>query len=210
MDLAPLAALVTRELRSGERDGTPTKVAVARRTYPTDRADLWDALTDAERLPRWFLPVSGDLREGGTYQLEGNASGTVERCAAPEWFAVTWEYGGTVSWLAVTLTEAEGGTTLELVHESPVEPEFWALFGPGAVGLGWDLGLLGLGMYAESGEAVDPGFAASFNFTLEGQAFIRVAADGWRDAAIADGEDPAAAATAADGAYAAYTVAPEG
>ena len=209
MDFTPLALLVTREVRSGERDGGPTRVAVARRTYPTDRADLWDALTDAERLPRWFLPVSGDLREGGTYQLEGNAGGTVERCTAPESFAVTWEYGGTVSWLEVTLTEADGGTTLELVHEAPVEPEFWALFGPGAVGLGWDLGLLGLGMYAESGEAVDPAFAASFNFSPEGQAFIRVASDGWRDAAVADGDDPEVATTAADGAYAAYTVAPE-
>jgi hypothetical protein len=85
----------------------------------------------------------------------------------------------------------------------------WALFGPGAVGLGWDLALLGLAMHAESGEAVDPAFAANFNFSPDGQALIRAAADGWRDAAIADGEDPEVAATAADGAYAAYTTAPE-
>ena len=56
------AKLVTREIRTTERNGERVRVAVARRTYPTDRGDLWDCLTNAERIPRWFLPVSGDLR----------------------------------------------------------------------------------------------------------------------------------------------------
>ena len=64
------ADLASREVRSGSRDGSATKIAVARRTYPTSQADLWDALTNAERIPRWFLPVSGDLQVGGRYQLE--------------------------------------------------------------------------------------------------------------------------------------------
>lgn len=209
MDPLAAAHLVTREIRSGTRDGEPTRIAVARRTYPTDRADLWDAVTSPDRLPRWFLPLSGDLREGGTYQLEGNAGGTVETCRAPESFAVTWEFGGMVSWLEVTFTEAADGTTLELVHESPVDPAFWAQYGPGAVGLGWDSALLGLGMHVETGEAVDPAYAASFNFSAEGRGFLRTAADGWREAAVADGDDPEAATRAADGAYAAYTTAPE-
>ncbi|MEO6511425.1 MAG: polyketide cyclase, partial [Nocardioides sp.] len=134
---------------------------------------------------------------------------TVESCAAPESFAVTGEFGGMVSWLTVTLTEATEGTTLELVHESPVDPELWAQYGPGAVGLGWDGALLGLGMHVETGEAVDPAYAASFNFSPEGQQLLRAAAEGWRDAAVADGDDPEAAARAADGAYAAYTTAPD-
>ena len=90
MDPLAAAHLVTREIRSGTRDGEPTRIAVARRTYPTDRADLWDAVTSPDRVPRWFLPLGGDLREGGSYQLEGNAGGTVETCRAPESFAVTW------------------------------------------------------------------------------------------------------------------------
>ena len=79
-DPVTTAGLVTREVRSGIRDGAPTKIAIARRIYPADQADLWDALTNADRIPRWFLPVSGDLRVGGRYQLEGNAGGVVERC----------------------------------------------------------------------------------------------------------------------------------
>jgi hypothetical protein len=39
--------------------------------YPASQSDLWDAVTNADRIPRWFLPVSGDLRLGGHYQLEG-------------------------------------------------------------------------------------------------------------------------------------------
>ena len=51
--------------------------------YDTTLDDLWDACTNAERIPRWFLPVSGELRDGGRYQLEGNAGGTIERCDPP-------------------------------------------------------------------------------------------------------------------------------
>ena len=44
---------------------------------------MWDACTDPERIGRWFLPVSGDLRLGGRYQLEGNAGGEILRCEPP-------------------------------------------------------------------------------------------------------------------------------
>ena len=113
---------MTREVRTGSRDGAPTKIAIARRTYPTGQADLWDALTNAERIPRWFLPVSGELKVGGRYQLEGNAGGVVERCDEPESFAVTWEFGEMMSWLAVTLAPDGTGTRLELAHEAHVDP----------------------------------------------------------------------------------------
>src|SRR5580765_41820 len=91
------AGLVMRQVRTGSRNGVPTKIAVARRTYATDRDDLWDAVTNAERIPRWFLPITGDLRVGGRYQFEGNAGGAIERCAPPESFAVTWEMGPMLS-----------------------------------------------------------------------------------------------------------------
>ncbi|MGY1826657.1 SRPBCC family protein [Blastococcus sp. SYSU DS0541] len=208
IDPVSTAGLVTREVRTGSRGGAPTRIAVARRTYRAARADVWGALTDAERLPRWFLPVSGELRPGGRYQLEGNAGGVVESCQEPESFAVTWEFGGTVSWLRVHLAPSDGGTTLELVHEAPVDPEFWAQFGPGAVGVGWDLALMGLGLHLESGGPVDPELAATFTLTPEGAEFTRRAAAGWAEAAAADGDDPAAAREAADRTVAFYTTPP--
>ena len=204
-----VAAQIEREVRTGFRDGVSTRIAVARRTYPTDRADLWDAVTTVERIPRWFLPIEGDLRVGGHYQLQGNAGGTVERCDAPRSFAATWEMGGMMSWLEVTLTTVAEGTTLELVHESAVDPEMWGEYGPSAVGIGWDSGLLGLGMHLASGEPVDPELAATYLLTPEGLAFARESAAGWADAAIADGDDPAQAREAAERTVLAYTTLPE-
>lgn len=208
-DPAATVGLVTREVRSGSRDGAPTKIAVARRTYPTDRVDLWQALTDRERIPRWFLSISGDLHEGGRYQLEGNAGGVIERCEEPESFAVTWEYGEMTSWLVVRLTPAGDGTTLELTHESPIDPDFAARYGPGAVGVGWDLGLMGLGLYLESGVPVDPAAGLAFPTTPAGVEFVRQAAAGWADAAVADGDETGPAHEAAERTVAFFTTPPE-
>jgi uncharacterized protein YndB with AHSA1/START domain len=55
--------------------------------------------TNPERIPRWFLPVSGELKEGGRYQLEGNAGGTITRCDPPHGFDATWEMGSDMSWI---------------------------------------------------------------------------------------------------------------
>ncbi|MGW0181338.1 SRPBCC family protein [Nocardia sp. NPDC003345] len=208
-DPAGLAGLVSREIRTGERQGMPTKIAIARRTYPTDRDDLWNALTDADRLPRWFLPVTGELRIGGKYQLEGNAGGVVEECEPPDRFAVTWEMGPMISWLEVRLASAAAGTTLELTHEAPVDPDMWKQFGPGAVGVGWDLGLMGLGLHVDSGAAVDPAIALEFPATPEGLLFVRTSAAAWAEAAVADGDDPAVAHPAAEATVAFYTTVPE-
>lgn len=209
IDPMATAGLVTREVRTGSRDGAPTRIAIARRTYRTDRPDLWDALTNAERIPRWFLPISGDLELGGRYQIEGNAGGVIERCDEPEAFAVTWEMGPMTSWLAVTLNPADDGTTLELTHEAPVDPEMWAQYGPGAVGLGWDGALMGLGLHIDSGEAVDPAAAAAFATSPEGAEFYRQSAAGWAEAAVRDGDDTGAAEQAAARSVAFYTGAPE-
>ena len=203
------AGLVAREVRTGSRDGRATRIVVARRTYPTGQADLWDAVTNPERLPRWFLPVRGELRPGGRYQLEGNAGGTVERCDEPEAFAVTWEFGGQVSWLRITLTPASPGTTLEVAHEAPVDPDFWAQYGPGATGVGWDLGLMGLGLHLDTGATMEPEEAAAWPTTPPGVAFVRAAATGWARAAIADGDDPGDAHPAAERTITFYTVGPE-
>jgi uncharacterized protein YndB with AHSA1/START domain len=211
VDPATAAGLVTREVRSGVRDGAPTKIAIARRIYPTDQADLWDAVTNAERIPRWFLPVSGELVPGGRYQLQGNAGGVVERCDEPSSFAVTWEMGPMMSWLEVTLEAGEEGTVLELAHEAPVDPEMWGQYGPGAVGVGWDLCLLGLGLHvAGDGVPNAPAEADAFRTSPDGSEFIRQAGVSWADAAIADGDDPGPAHEAAERTIAAYTApAPE-
>jgi uncharacterized protein YndB with AHSA1/START domain len=209
IDPVAVSGLLDREVRTGSRGGEPTRVVVARRIYGTDRADLWDALTNPERLPRWFLPVAGSLEPGGRYQFEGNAGGAVEACDEPSSFTVTWEMGPMVSWLTVNLSTVPSGTQLELVHEAPVDPAFWEQFGPGAVGVGWELAMMGLGLHLETRAPVDPEEGAGYALTPDGRRFVELSAAGWASAAIADGDDAEAARAAGDRTLAFYTTVPE-
>lgn len=114
------------------------------RTYDATAEDVWDAITDPDRLRRWFLPVSGDLREGGNFQLEGNAGGDILTCSPPKLLRVT--FGGETSIVEVRLTPRGERTTVELEHTVP--PDMTA-GGAGAlyVGPGWDGALLGLELF---------------------------------------------------------------
>jgi uncharacterized protein YndB with AHSA1/START domain len=181
---------MTRMVRNLERDGKPAKAVIASCIYDTDAADLWNALTDPKRIPRWFLPISGDLKLGGRYQFEGNAGGTITECVPQKRIAATWEYGGGVSWVTVTLTPEKTGTRFELEHLAEVGAH-WDKFGPGAVGIGWELGLLGLASnIADPQTAIDPATGANWPTTVQGKAFVRVSSDGWGEADIAAGEKP--------------------
>ena len=198
-----------REVSGRVRGGKPTRVVRASRTYPTDETDLWDALTNRDRIPRWFLPISGDLRPGGRYQLEGNAGGTITRCDAPEALDVTWEFQGIVSWVMVRLSSEADGTLLTLEHEMPKDEEseaHWAQYGPGATGVGWDLSFLGLGLHIDSGGgAVDREAVAAWMGSDAGRRCIHDGAGAWAKAHIAAGEDPRIARGMAERTTAAYT-----
>ena len=193
-DVIDTLGAVRREVKACERDGRPARAVIAERTYDTSVADVWDALTNAERLPRWFAPVTGDLRLGGRYQIEGNAGGEVVACDAPTHLALTWEFGGGTSWLDVVLTEAgDAGTLLRLEHVAPLHdpgapqgPDMWDQFGPGAVGIGWDLSLLGLGEHLRTGEDVAAAGEAAL-LGEDGPAYMAVAGDGWYAAEVASG-----------------------
>ncbi|MDF5755599.1 SRPBCC family protein [Spongiactinospora sp. TRM90649] len=191
----------TRVLAAGE-----ARVQTISRTFDTDVEDLWDACTNPERLPRWFLPVTGELRLHGRYQFQGNAGGLIERCDPPKGFAATWEYGGEVSWIEVRLTPEPGGRArLELEHVAHVTDEMWKRFGPGATGVGWDLGLLGLSLHMASGHSVTPEWTAEFEASEDYRRFVALSSDLWREADVAAGADPEQAAAAAGRTAAAYT-----
>ena len=85
---------VTREVSTRAYEGKPARVVVVSRRYDTSPADLWEAITSADRIPRWFTPITGDLKLGGRYQLQGNAGGQILICEPPRHLKVTWEYGG--------------------------------------------------------------------------------------------------------------------
>jgi uncharacterized protein YndB with AHSA1/START domain len=178
----------------------------AHSSYDAAIEDVWDACTNPERIPRWFLPVSGDLRPSGRYQRQGNASGTIERCDPPRSFSATWEFGDQMSWIEVRLTaRPDGGTQLVLEHIAHVDDERWAEFGPGAVGVGWDMGFVGLAVHLSSGHSMDPWEGMAWAASAEGRQFMTLASQRWCDASIAAGTDQADARAAADRTTAAYT-----
>jgi uncharacterized protein YndB with AHSA1/START domain len=145
-----------------------------RRAYDTPIQDVWDAMTRPDRLERWFLPISGDLRPGGTFQLEGNAGGEILTCEPPRLLRTT--FGDPNSIVELRLTpHGDGDTLLELEHTVPIE---FAQSGAGAlyVGPGWDGALMGLGRYLR-GEAIgDPVAAAS---SPEAQEFSKHSVHAW-------------------------------
>ena len=199
---------VERTVAAVEREGRAARALTLSRVYAAALDDLWDAVANAERIPRWFLPISGELTLGGRYQLEGNAGGTITACEPLSHFALTWEFGGDVSWVEVRLSdeppsEAADGARLTLTHTALHSPH-WDEYGPGAAGVGWELGLLGLALHLAQPSAPKPD-AEAFAASADGRAFIAGSSEGWAQAAIAAGTQPDAARFAASRTTAFYT-----
>ncbi|MDQ2698254.1 MAG: SRPBCC domain-containing protein [Actinomycetota bacterium] len=205
---------VTRELETRDVDGVTSYVQTLTQTYPSPIDDVWDAVTSAERIPRWFLPISGDLRLGGSYQFEGNAGGEIRACDPPSdgsaSYTVTWGNGmGEPAIVHVRLTAVDATSTrftLENVAAADAIPDgFWEQFGPSATGMGWDSGLLGLASYFGGGEdGITPEEGQAWLATDEGKSFLRGSADRWAAAHIADGADSEFATAAATNTYRLY------
>jgi uncharacterized protein YndB with AHSA1/START domain len=195
IDIASHLGAIARVVEDREYQGQPVKVVIASRAYDTSPDDLWDALTDPARLKRWFAPVDGDLKLGGRFQVKGNASGTITACVPQKSFSATWEFGGAVSWINLAIEPTKsGGAHLTLEHLCPPSPH-WGQFGPGAVGVGWELGLLGLGMHTRSGAARDQFDEHAWGASDEGKQFVTDTGEGWIAADIAGGESGANATT---------------
>jgi uncharacterized protein YndB with AHSA1/START domain len=206
IDVSEQISAVRREVGTRVLEAGEARTVIIGQVYASPIEDVWDACTNPERIPRWFLPVSGELRLGGTYALTGNASGTITRCDPPHAFDATWEYGGGVSWIEVRLSPEPGGagTRFALTHIAHVDDR-WEQFGPGAVGVGWDLGVLGLAGHLGGGGAVEPAEGAAWMASADGRRFITESSEGWHDAHVAAGAGAAAARAAADRTTAAYT-----
>jgi uncharacterized protein YndB with AHSA1/START domain len=198
-----------RRVDGREHLGKPAIVAIAARTYDTSVDDLWNALTTPQRLTRWFSRVDGDLKLGGRYKIQGNAEGSITRCDPPEAFDLTWEFGGGTSWVTVRLAPEgrKARLTLEhIAHREGIGEDHLKKFGPGAVGIGWDLWFNGLARHlADPSLAIDPAAADAWLLSSEGKAFVRGSGDAWGAAHAASGEDPENARAQAERTITFYT-----
>ena len=203
-DIESHLGAVERSVSAVERDGRPARAVTLARSYDTTLEDLWDAVTNRERIPRWFSPISGELELGGRYQLDGNAGGVITACDQPTHLALTWEFGGDVSWVEVQLSDAGAGRArLTLTHTAHLS-KHWDEYGPGATGVGWELGVMALAIHLArptEPRLDEEAFAAS----AEGKRFMTGSSEGWGQAAIAFGTDAEAALAAARRTTAFYT-----
>ena len=56
---------VQRRVGARTMEAGEARTVVVSQAYDAAIEDVWDACTSAERIPRWFLPVSGELKLGG-------------------------------------------------------------------------------------------------------------------------------------------------
>jgi uncharacterized protein YndB with AHSA1/START domain len=89
--------------------------------FPASPAEVWEALTEPERLEEWFASeASLDLRPGGEGVFrwgDGDERRAVVRELEPEErLVLDWEDDGQV---VLELEEVDGGTRLHVVETSP-------------------------------------------------------------------------------------------
>ncbi|MER7013618.1 SRPBCC domain-containing protein [Saccharopolyspora sp. NPDC000359] len=176
MSINDWIAQTTRDVRASSISGKPGIAAVARRTYDAGIEEVWDAITTPERIQRWFLPLSGDLQQGGKFQLEGHAGGQILECDRPRKLHLEWRFEDhPYQEVVVTLTpDGDDKTKLELEHTGPGEG------GDGighvlAVGVGWDPALVSFGKFV-IGEEMDKQFWFESPEALE---FTKLSVKAW-------------------------------
>lgn len=201
-DILDELANARRTMGKGKLPAGEAYTIELRRRYDARIEDVWDAITSPERLQRWLKPVTGDLRLGGKFELEGGEHGEILRCEPPRLLKVSWLYGPDAdAWPGTSEVEVclapgpAGNTEFELIHAAVVEEPLFPTYGPGAGGVGWDLHLLALARMLAGAETIDH---EAVGESPEGREFVRRSAAAWGEAHLAAGGDPEHVAAAVE------------
>ncbi|MEV6415597.1 SRPBCC family protein [Kribbella sp. NPDC051718] len=191
IDILEHIAAIQRQV---SQTGEEVRVTL-RRTYQAEVEDVWDALTDPDRIRRWMMPITGELKVGGSFQLEGNAGGEILECEPPQRFKVS--FGGPTSLVEISLSQEGESTELQMDHSVPAD--FGGASGALYVGPGWDGALLGLALYVEGKleEHHDPQEMANSPEVIEfNKASIHAWVKALRDSGLVSAEELRAATEA--------------
>lgn len=127
--------------------------------YATDIEDLWSAITEPQRLVRWYGKLEGDFRVGGEFteyvsgsQNEGR--GRIEVCDPPRKLRVSTTANGGPERCSTADLVAEGDHTI-----LTIEVHGMSLEGLYAFGGGWQLHAEDLATYLAGHDVVDFGAA---------------------------------------------------
>jgi uncharacterized protein YndB with AHSA1/START domain len=115
--------------------------------YATDIDDLWSAITDPQRLARWYGKVDGDLRVGGEFTATVFGSGwdgrgRIDVCVPPRKLGVTmWEEDREEGVVTAELV-ADGDATILVIERRGIPlDKVWAY------GSGWQTHVEDLGAH---------------------------------------------------------------
>ena len=207
-DVLDELAAVRRKMGTATLPAGEAYTMELRRRYDAHLDDVWDAITQPERLSRWMKPVTGDLRLGGAFELDGGEHGEVLRCEPPRLLRVSWMFGPEADeWPGTSEVEVRlspgpaGDTEFELIHAAALAEPMFATYGPGAGGVGWDLHLLALARFLGEGEVLDH---EELQAAPAGDDFSRRSAAAWGDAHLAAGGEPDHVADAVEATTAFY------
>ncbi|WP_158895621.1 SRPBCC family protein [Amycolatopsis anabasis] len=145
---------VTREIGTRNIAGSAGCSVRIRRNFPAPIETVWKACTTREQINLWFLPVTGDLRVGGKYQLESYAEGEILRCEAPDLLSVTMAFQGGPGEAELRLTGGSGDeTVLQFEHAMVFDTAAWSAIAP-EIGAAWEVALKYLDVHLR-GEPID-------------------------------------------------------
>lgn len=112
--------LIERSMGDRKIDEGDARTAVLKRRFESPIDEVWAAITTADRIDRFFLPVDVDAA-AGTYAFQGQASGRILACEAPNLLRLEWlpPDRSEADQVEVRLTaDGAGATWLELEHAS--------------------------------------------------------------------------------------------
>ena len=163
IDIVREIEAVQREVGSGRIAAGEGRAVRLRRTYDAPIDDVWDALTEPERIGRWFLPISGDYRARRPLPVRGQRRRRDRRLRAPEQVAGHVGLRGDgqsrrrLGDRGAALAGGRRSDDRSSWSTSPSCPTTAGTeYGPGAVGVGWDKGLLGLALHLRGESLEDP------------------------------------------------------
>ena len=123
--------------------------------YATDINDLWSAITEPQRLARWYGKVDGDLRVGGEFTATVFGSGwdgrgRIDECVPPRKLEVTeWEEEGSEAGVTAELV-TDGDATILVIERRAIPLDLlWAY------GCGWQTHVEDLGAHLARQERAD-------------------------------------------------------
>lgn len=214
-----MTASPTSQLTDVTRTVTPAPggyVVALSQTFAVHPEELWSALTIGSHLEVWFGRASGEVVEGGRYELpDMETRGTVLAAEGPHRLLLTWEFGNTSKEMELLVEPVEPdpsevaepdtapasdaaaqpvaaappvATRFTLRHTVPADAH-WQTFGPAATGCGWDAALYALALHLEDPSADQLPRLSRFAASPEGADFTRATADAWFEAHVASGAD---------------------